>query len=184
MKQTAYVGRSSDEAFFTTDGREIWVSMRGENYVAVLSGKTFQETRRIKVSNGPGMTIFSLDGQLADVTVGGENQVKVLRTDDFTQMASISIGALPHGLWPSGDGSRVYVGLKNADAAAVIDTMQNTLIGTIPLGQRPQGVAYVPGAVPSGPGTDNLQPLGEAGDPVQLSLDAVKDCKIGTGVAT
>ena len=73
---------------------------------------------------------------------------------------------------PSGDGTRVYVGLENADGAAVIDTLENKLIATIPLGQGPQGVAYVPGAVPDGAGTQNLVPLGVAANAVQLSLGA------------
>ena len=30
------LGRSPHEAFFTRDGREVWVSVRGEDYIAVL----------------------------------------------------------------------------------------------------------------------------------------------------
>jgi YVTN family beta-propeller protein len=234
--------------------------VRGEDYIAVLDGKTYAEKDRIKVPNGPGMVIFAPDGKLAYVassfspetvvvsvadhkivgrvkqespfspdiaatpdgkqvwltlkdvgrtmvfdaappfavlkvldtgpitnhvniavngngqfayvTVGGLNQVKVFRTDNFTQVATIDVGALPHGLWPSGDGTRIYVGLENADAVAAIDTMQNKLIATIPIGQGPQGVAYVPGAVPEGPGTQNLQPLSLAANTAQLVLGA------------
>lgn len=109
-------------------------------------------------------------GQFAYVTVGGLNQVKVFRTDDFTQVATIPTGALPHGLWPSGDGTRVYVGLENADKVAVIDTAANAIIAEIPIGQGPQGVAYVPGAVPDGSGTENLQPLGAASGTSRLTL--------------
>ena len=43
VKHTTYVGRSPHEAFFTPDGREVWVTVRGEDYVAVLDGKTFEE---------------------------------------------------------------------------------------------------------------------------------------------
>jgi YVTN family beta-propeller protein len=258
VKHVSYVGRSPHEAFFTSDGREVWVAVRGEDYIAVLDGTTYAEKARIAVPNGPGMTILSPDGKLgyvcssfspetvvvstadhsivgqvkqespfcpdiaatpdgkqvwltlkdvgrtmvfnaaapfevlrvidtgpitnhvnivrnaqgqsAYVTVGGLNQVKVFRTGDFSQVAAIDVGALPHGLWPSGDGSRVYVGLENGDGAAVIDTAQNKLIATIPLGQGPQGVAYVPGAVPEGAGTENLQPLGIAANTARLSL--------------
>src|SRR6202051_3910053 len=63
IKHVAYVGRSPHEAFFTPDGSEAWVSIRGENYIAVLDGKAFKEKTRIMVPNGPGMTIFSPDGQ-------------------------------------------------------------------------------------------------------------------------
>src|SRR5262244_1917785 len=63
VKHVTYVGRSPHEAFFTPNGSEVWVTVRGEDYVAVLDGKTFQEKRRIKVPNGPGMQIFSPDGR-------------------------------------------------------------------------------------------------------------------------
>ena len=33
VKGTVYVGRSPHEAFFTPDGRELWVTVRGEDYV-------------------------------------------------------------------------------------------------------------------------------------------------------
>jgi YVTN family beta-propeller protein len=40
VKHITYVGRSPHEAFFTPDGREVWVTVRGESYVAVLDGRT------------------------------------------------------------------------------------------------------------------------------------------------
>src|SRR6266403_2399601 len=57
VKHVTYVGRSPHEAFFTPDGNEVWVTVRGEDYVAVLDAKTFREKQRIQLSNGPGMTI-------------------------------------------------------------------------------------------------------------------------------
>ena len=96
--------------------------------------------------------------------------MKVFRTDDFSQVATIPVGSLPHGLWPSGDGSRIYVGLENADAMAAIDTSRNTVIATVPIGQAPQAVTYVPNAVPEGDGTQNLQPLGLAGQTAHIAL--------------
>jgi len=39
------------------------VAVRGENYVSVLDGTTYEEKARIIVPNGPGMTIFSPDGK-------------------------------------------------------------------------------------------------------------------------
>src|SRR5262249_30092378 len=34
VKQTTYVGRSPHEAFFTPNGNEVWVTVRGEDYIA------------------------------------------------------------------------------------------------------------------------------------------------------
>jgi hypothetical protein len=63
VKHITYVGRSPHEAFYTMDGSEVWVVVRGENYVSVLDGTTYEEKTRITVPNGPGMTIFSPDGK-------------------------------------------------------------------------------------------------------------------------
>jgi len=38
------------------------VTVRGENYVSVLDGETYEEKSRIITPSGPGMTIFSPDG--------------------------------------------------------------------------------------------------------------------------
>src|ERR1700704_4571167 len=41
VKHIAYVGRSPHEAFFTPDGREVWVTVRGENYISVIDAASF-----------------------------------------------------------------------------------------------------------------------------------------------
>jgi len=63
VKHITYVGRSPHEAFFTPDGREVWVSVRGEDYISVLDARRYGEVARIPVPNGPGMAIFSPDGR-------------------------------------------------------------------------------------------------------------------------
>src|SRR6476661_2928976 len=47
VKHITYVGRSPHEAFFTPNGKEVWVTVRGEDYVAVLDGETYEERARI-----------------------------------------------------------------------------------------------------------------------------------------
>ena len=159
----------------TPDGKQVWLTLKDVGRTMVFNAVAPFNVLKV-VDTGPITNhvniVRNAHGQFAYVTVGGLNQVKVFRTDDFSQVATIDVGALPHGIWPSGDGTRVYVGLENADGAAVIDTLENKLIATIPIGQGPQGVAYVPGAVPEGPGTQNLAPLGVAANTAQLSLGA------------
>ena len=261
VKGTVYVGRSPHEAFFTADGHELWVTVRGEDYVSVIDPVQLKEIRRIAMANGPGMTMFGPDGRygfvcssftpelavvetashqivkrlpqaspfcpniavspendevwitlkgvgkvqvfsarppfgqkalfdtgpitnhvnfvnnrngkFAYVTIGGANEVKAFRRGATPQLvATIPVGSLPHGLWPSGDGSRIYVALENGEMAAAIDTVSNKVIANIPIGQTTQALVYVPGAVPNGPGTDNLTPLGMAGNTARLHLKA------------
>jgi YVTN family beta-propeller protein len=65
VRGIVYVGRSPHEAFFTRDGRELWVTVRGEDYIAVIDPVGLKEMRRISLANGPGMTMFGPDGQYA-----------------------------------------------------------------------------------------------------------------------
>jgi len=174
------VGRVKQDSPFcpdiaaTPDGKQVWLTLKDVGKVMVFDAKppfavmktidTGPITNHVNIARTP-------KGQFAYVTVGTQNIVKVFRTDTFDQIASVPVGALPHGLWPSGDGSRIYVGLENDDAVAVIDTATNKVIATIPIGQGPQGVAYVPGAVPSGQGLDNLVPLAKAQGKAQVVLE-------------
>ena len=159
------------------DGRQVWMTLKDIGRTMVFNARppfevirsfdTGPITNHVNFANTP-------DGIQAYVTVGGLNVVKVFRTDDFTQVATIPVGLLPHGVWPSGDGRRVYVGLENGDALAAIDTRTHQVVAQVPIGQAPQAIAYVPGAVPAGPGTAGLQPLGVAGQAATLKLVAAQ----------
>jgi YVTN family beta-propeller protein len=98
--------------------------------------------------------------------------ILAFRTDTFERVAEIPVGDLPHGLWPSGDGTRLYVGMENGDAVMAIDTLDNKVVATVPIGQATQALVYVPNAVPTGTGTENLEPLGTAGQAAHLVLAA------------
>src|SRR5258708_22777678 len=82
VKHTSYVGRSPHEAFFTPDGKEVWVTVRGEDYVAVLDGQSFEEKLRIKVPGGPGMQIFSPDGKYGYVCSSFNQEIVVVSVAD------------------------------------------------------------------------------------------------------
>lgn len=158
----------------TADGTQVWMTLKDVGKVMVFdahppfglirSWETGPITNHVNFARNP-------QGEFAYVTVGGLNQVKVYRTaGDFALVATVPVGAMPHGIWPSGDGSRMYVGLENSDALAVIDTASNRVVGNIPIGQAPQALAYVTDAVPEGTGTQNLVPLGVAGNAAHFTL--------------
>ncbi|MDE1993274.1 MAG: YncE family protein [Rhizobiaceae bacterium] len=159
----------------TPDGKQVWFTLKDTGKTQVFNAQAPFDVIKT-IDTGPITNhvniVHNANGTFAYVTVGGLNEIKVFRTDNFEQVATIPVGNLPHGVWPSGDGTRVYVGLENADAFAAIDTLTNKVIATIPIGQAPQAVAYVPNAVPDGDGTQNLQPLGVAGQAAHLQMIA------------
>lgn len=160
----------------TPDGSQVWFTLKDIGKTEVFDARPPFSVLKI-IDTGPITNhvnfVRNAKGQFAYVTVGGLNEVQVFRTNDFVKITSIPVGKLPHGIWPSGDGSRVYVGLENDDQLTAIDTETNNVIATVPIGQAPQAIAYVPGAVPDGSGTDGLVPLGVADQAVHFNMAAV-----------
>jgi len=155
---------------------EVWITLKDAGKVQVYSAKPpFEQMALLETGPITNHVNFANNrsGKFAYVTVGGLSAVKVFRRGPTPQLvATIPVGDLPHGIWPSGDGSRVYVALENFVQAAVIDTLTNQVIANVPIGQTTQALVYVPNAVPIGSGTENLVPLGEAGNTARLRLAA------------
>jgi len=171
----------------TPDGKQVWFTLKDIGKIQVFNAKP-PFTNTAVIETGPITNhvnfVRNANGQFAYVTVGGLNEVKVFTTTNHPELvATIPTGELPHGLWPSGDGTRIYVGLENADAVTAIDTQSNKVVATIGSGQSPQGMVYIPNAVPSGEGTENLSPLGASGEAVHLTLVSVETGKVETTVA-
>lgn len=157
----------------TPDGTQVWFMLKDTGKVRVFGARPpFAPLKTLDagpITNHVNI-VHNANGTFAYVTVGGLNQIQVYRTSDFARVATIRVGALPHGIWPSGDGTRVYVGLENADKLVAIDTLMNKVIASVPIGQAAQAVVYVPGAVPTGSGTENLEPLVKSSAALHLSM--------------
>jgi YVTN family beta-propeller protein len=173
----------------TPDGTQVWFTLKDTGKTQVFDAHPpFALLKTLDtgpISNHVNI-VHNANGTFAYVTIGGLNEVKVFRTDKFEQVATIPVGKLPHGVWPSGDGTRVYVGLEADDQMVGIDTLTNKVIASVPIGQAPQAITYVPNAVPDGPGTDNLVPLGLAGQALHITMagpGAKADAPAPTSVA-
>lgn len=122
VKHTTYVGRSPHEAFFTRDGKEVWVTVRGENYVSVLDAETFQEKTRIITAAGPGMQIFSPDGKYGYVCSSFNPETVVVDVASHKIVGKVrqdspfcpNIAATP-------DGRQVWLTLKDVGRTMVFD---------------------------------------------------------------
>ena len=136
VKHVTYVGRSPHEAFFTPDGKEVWVTVRGEDYVAVLDAKTFAEKTRIITPSGPGMQIFSPDGKYGYVCSSFNPETDVVSVADHKIVAKVkqespfcpNIAATP-------DGKQVWFTLKDIGKTQVFNARPPfNLIKTIDTG--------------------------------------------------
>jgi len=120
VKHTTYVGRSPHEAFFSQDGSEVWVTVRGEDYVAVLDGVTYAEKTRITVPNGPGMTIFSPDGRYGYVCSSFTPETVVVSTQTHEIVGRVQqVSPFCPNIAASPDGEQVWLTLKDVGKTMV-----------------------------------------------------------------
>ena len=98
------------------------MTVRGEDYVAVLDGKSFEEKTRIKVAAGPGMQIFSPDGKYGYVCSSFNPETAVISVADHQIVGRVkqdspfcpNIAATP-------DGRQVWLTLKDTGRTMVFD---------------------------------------------------------------
>jgi YVTN family beta-propeller protein len=176
LKRLAQVSPFCPNISVSPENDEVWITLKDVGKVQVFCAQPPFDQKAV-LDTGPITNhvnfVNNRNGKFVYITIGGANQVKVFRRGATPELvATIPVGNLPHGIWPSGDGSRVYVALENGEHAMAIDTLTNKVIAEIPIGQTTQALVYVPGAVPNGAGTDNLVPLGEAGNTARLHLEA------------
>src|SRR5258705_1451040 len=122
VKHIGYVGRSPHEAFFTPDGKEVWVTVRGENYVSVLDGSSYEEKTRIIVPGGPGMQIFSPDGTYGYVCSSFNPETVIITVADHQIIGRV---AQPSPFCPNiaatPDGTQVWFTLKDVGKTVVFN---------------------------------------------------------------
>ena len=175
IKRLAQASSFSPNIAASPDGKEFWLTLKDASKTQAFSAEPpFAQIAVLETGPITNHVIFAdnRNGNFAYVTVGGANEVKVYRRGAKPELiAQIPVGDLPHGIWRSGDGSRVYVGLENGGAVQAIDTLTNKVTATIPIGQTAQALVYVPNAVPTGTGTENLVPLGQAANVIKIVLE-------------
>jgi YVTN family beta-propeller protein len=121
IKGVVYVGRSPHEGFFTPDGKELWVTVRGEDYVSVINPVSLQEVKRVRTANGPGMVLFSPDGRYAFVPSSFTPELDVVDTQSYAVVARVpQASPFSPNLAVSRDGAEVWFTLKDSGQTQVM----------------------------------------------------------------
>lgn len=162
------VGREPHEPTFTRNGKELWVTLRGEDRIAILdveraarqAGGTEAGAilRYVSTVNGPAQVWFSSDGRIAFVASQKLPRVDVLRLNPDEngysrpeRLTTLDIAAQDKpGFTPflktSPDGAEVWFSHKLADAVSCRATAEPFgALGLVPLGNmaRPNHVEFV-----------------------------------------
>ncbi|HET8732270.1 MAG TPA: beta-propeller fold lactonase family protein [Anaeromyxobacteraceae bacterium] len=162
------VGREPHEPTFSRNGKEIWVTLRGEDRIAILDTAAAIEASRgsgtnpirryVNCLNGPAQVWFSPDGALAFVISQKTSQVEVIETlRDASGFSSPKRKALvdikaqdPFAFTPfqktSPDGKELWMSHKLADALSAWTVgPEPRFLDSVPLGAgaRPNHVEFV-----------------------------------------
>ena len=165
------VGREPHEPTFTRNGKEIWVTVRGEDRIAIIdvaaalrqvAGEGSSAVRTyVKTINGPAQVWFSKDGKLAFVASQKVPQLDVFATNMDAQgrsrpkrIVTLDIKAQdPRAFTPflksSPDGKEIWLSHKIADALSAWSIGERpTVLDTVALGEnaRPNHVEFVENA--------------------------------------
>lgn len=165
------VGREPHEPTFTRNGKELWVTVRGENRIAILDveralkeagGVAAGAVRRyVNTLNGPAQVWFSKDGKLAFVVSQKESKVEIFTVNPDGQGRSrpkrkivLDLKAQdPFGFTPfektTPDGGEIWFSHKLADSVSAWDTGgRHAVLDHVALGDkaRPNHVEFVENA--------------------------------------
>jgi YVTN family beta-propeller protein len=122
VKRTTYVGRSPHEAFFTPNGREVWATVRGQDYIAVLDGTSFEERAQIQVPAGPGMQMFSPDGKYGYVCSSFNPETVVITVADHKIVGRVKqVSPFCPNIAATPDNRQVWFTLKDVGKTQVFN---------------------------------------------------------------
>ncbi len=137
---TIYLGRAPHEGFFTPDGNQLWVAVRGQHYVAVIDWRMDQVIDRIRTEDGPSKVVFSPDGRLAYV-----NHLRALVLDviDVASHRIINRVPIPPNAGGSSDeaispdGKEIWLGMPtNGRTTAVLNAQTYRVEAVLDTGPR------------------------------------------------
>lgn len=162
------LGREPHEPTFTRNGKELWVTLRGEARIAILDvaralrylrgADTFPVLQYLPTLNGPAQAWFNREGTLAFVASQKESRLEVFRVnagaDGHSRPAKLTTLDVSQqdkpGFTPfmktTSDGEEVWFSHKLADAVSCRSTKGGfDLLDSVPLGMaaRPNHVEFV-----------------------------------------
>jgi YVTN family beta-propeller protein len=137
--QTSYVGRAPHEGFISPDGQTIWVAVRGQDHVAIVSRQSGEIIKRIRTAPGTSKVVFSPDGRLAWVNHLFTNELVVIDVASRQIIKRIPISPEAGGsadLAIAPDNEEVWLGHPNNGKTTVVDAKKFQVKAVLDTGPR------------------------------------------------
>ena len=126
--KTLYIGRSPHEATFTPDGKQVWVTVRGEAYISVIDAEKMVEIKRVAVADGPGMVAFTPDGKNAYICSSFTAELDVVNAATYKVVKRIPVvSPFSPNIFCSYDGKWMAMTHKDIGKTTLIDTKTMTV---------------------------------------------------------
>ena len=131
------VGDHPAHVIVESTGKRAFVTLSGENVVAVIDLARNVVVRKISTGRFPHGLRISPDGRSVYVANVEDGSVSVIDTATLSQVATIAVGKGPVQVGFTPDGAEVYVSLRDENKVAVIDTKTKAVLARIDVGRNP-----------------------------------------------
>ncbi len=141
------VGQEPEGVALSPDGRFLYVTLEGDNQVAVIDVANRRLIRRFAVGSRPRGVAFTPDGTRAFVTNELDSSVSLIDARLHQVVATVRLegrDCRPMGVAVSPDGKRVYVTTGRGGLLVALEPVSGRIIRTVLVGPRPWGVAVSP----------------------------------------
>ncbi len=130
-----YVGRNPHEGFFTPDGKQFWLAVRGENYISVIDVDKLQEITRIQTAESPSMVVFRPDGKVAFVNHSFSSELDVIDTKTYQVIKRVpTISPFSPNIAATFDGTQVWFTHKDVGKVSVVNAQTYEIMKVIETG--------------------------------------------------
>ncbi len=165
------VGQEPEGVALSPDGRFLYVTLEGDNQVAVIDAASRRLIRRFAVGSRPRGVAFTPDGTRAFVANELDSSVSLIDARLHQVVGTVRLtgrDCRPMGVAVSPDGKRVYVTTGRGGSLVALETTSGRITGTVFVGARPWGVAVSPD------GTRIITANGASNDVAIISADGLK----------
>jgi YVTN family beta-propeller protein len=145
VRDTFYLGRAPHEGFISPNGRELWVAVRGQDYVSVVDLEQGTETHRITTALGPSQVIFSPDGRFAYVNHARVAELVAIDVASYQVVQRLRnlVSPFSPNLMVSPDGREVWLTHKDIGKVSVVDARRFRVLAVLDTGPVTNHVNFV-----------------------------------------
>jgi YVTN family beta-propeller protein len=143
LKQIA-VGKGPEGIDLSPDGRELWVSHRGDGALSIIDPATDKVIQTVTTGTKMANRVkFTRDGKRVLLSDPAANQVLVFDAPSRALVKKIDTEAGPSGILIAPDGKRAFIACANAGKVQVLDLETLSITGAVATGNQPDGMAWV-----------------------------------------